>query len=664
MEEAARELAKHLCNPLPEILYGIRDPLADLQVQLNSSTIPMPIRELDSHVIGRLVRVPGIVVSASVITSKPTSVCIVCRNCKTERQVAMPLSGGFSMPRVCPGPQGETDVRQQRCPMDPFSVVASRCRCVDQQTLKVQEAPEAVPVGELPRQVLVVVDRTLVNKISPGTRIIVNGVYSIFGTNVASSTRKNGVGSSAAAVRTPYIRLLGYEIVDGKLSTEVMGFMDGISGGTHEKITGPMSDSELAAFSRQPDLYKRFAQSIAPSIFGHDDVKRAIACMLFGGSRKVLPDGIRLRGDINVLMLGDPGVAKSQFLKFVERVAPISVYTSGKGSSAAGLTASVVRDPGSGEFYLEGGAMVLADGGVVCIDEFDKMDNEDRVAIHEAMEQQTISIAKAGITTILNSRTSVLAAANPVFGRYDEMRTPGENIDFSSTILSRFDAIFILKDEHNRNRDITLARHVLSVHMNASDSHGDNQEGTGRSEDFDLATMKRYISACKSNCAPRLSAAAAEKLGSHYVALRSQVHQMEEKTSERSTIPITVRQLEAIIRIAEALAKMTCSPIASEIHVDEALRLFRVSTMQAVISGHYALEGINQPEIAMQIERVEKVLRARLPVGSSASYRSILRDLVETKKFPQHAVVRAIDGMVQQEKILLRSQGKLLIRQR
>ncbi|EGU73721.1 hypothetical protein FOXB_15768, partial [Fusarium oxysporum f. sp. conglutinans Fo5176] len=170
---------------------------------------------------------------------------------------------------------------------------------------------------------------------------------------------------------------------------------------------------------------------------------------------------MKLRGDINVLLLGDPGTAKSQLLKFVEKAAPISIYTSGKGSSAAGLTASVQRDQSTREFYLEGGAMVLADGGVVCIDEFDKMRAEDRVAIHEAMEQQTISIAKAGITTILNARTSVLAAANPIFGRYDDMKTPGENIDFQTTILSRFDMIFIVKDDHSREKDEKMAKHVL-----------------------------------------------------------------------------------------------------------------------------------------------------------------------------------------------------------
>jgi len=208
--------------------------------------------------------------------------------------------------------------------------------------------------------------------------------------------------------------------------------------------------------------------SIAPSISGSYtlDLKKAMACQLFGGSFKQLPESnhMRLRGDINVLLMGDPSTAKSQFLKFIERVAPVGVYTSGKGSSAAGLTASVVRDS-RGEFYLEGGAMVLADGGIVCIDEFDKMRPQDRVAIHEAMEQQTISVAKAGITTVLNSRCSVLAAANPVFGRYDDLRSASENIDLMTTILSRFDLIFIVRDVRDEERDKAICRHVMGVHM-------------------------------------------------------------------------------------------------------------------------------------------------------------------------------------------------------
>lgn len=194
-----------------------------------------------------------------------------------------------------------------------------------------------------------------------------------------------------------------------------------------------ITDDDVEMFDtmkKDPEIYEKISRSIAPSIYGHPDIKKAIASLLFGGCAKKLPDGMRLRGDINILLLGDPSVAKSQFLKFVDRVAPISVYTSGKGSSAAGLTASVIKDPSSGDFQLEGGAMVLADGGVVCIDEFDKMRPQDRVAIHEAMEQQTISIAKAGITTILNSRSSVLAAANPIFGRYDDLKHAAEQIDF------------------------------------------------------------------------------------------------------------------------------------------------------------------------------------------------------------------------------------------
>lgn len=224
------------------------------------------------------------------------------------------------------------------------------------------------------------------------------------------------------------------------------------------------------------------------------DIKKAILALLMSGSRKVLPDGLRLRGDINVLLLGDPSTAKSQFLKFVEKVAPVGVYTSGKGSSAAGLTASVIRDS-KGEFYLEGGAMVLADGGVVCIDEFDKMREEDRVAIHEAMEQQTISVAKAGITTVLNSRAAVLAAANPVFGRYDDDRSAAENIDFLPTILSRFDLIFIVRDVRDQQRDEAMCRHVLRIHMNAQSDQLSNTAADGDEyADIDLATMKKYIS--------------------------------------------------------------------------------------------------------------------------------------------------------------------------
>lgn len=356
--------------------------------------------------------------------------------------------------------------------MDPYFVVHEKSTFIDQQVLKLQEAPDQVPVGELPRHILISADRYLTNRVVPGSRCTVMGIFSIY-------QSKGSKGPAAAvAIRNPYLRLVG-------ISTDVDHTAKGSAVFTDEE------EQEFLELSRKPNLYEMLVSSIAPSIYGNQDIKKAITCFLFGGSKKILPDGMRLRGDINVLLLGDPGTAKSQLLKFVEKIAPIAIYTSGKGSSAAGLTASVQRDSQSREFYLEGGAMVLADGGVVCIDEFDKMRDEDRVAIHEAMEQQTISIAKAGITTILNARTSVLAAANPIFGRYDDMKSPGENIDFQTTILSRFDMIFIVKDEHNPDRDQNIAKHVMGLHMNRNIVQ---EDVVG---EIPMDKLKRYITYCK-----------------------------------------------------------------------------------------------------------------------------------------------------------------------
>jgi DNA replication licensing factor MCM5 len=300
------------------------------------------------------------------------------------------------------------------------------------------------------------VDRELTDKVTPGNRVKIIGILSI------QSMSQGGVGASGQAnkgVNKSYIRVCGIQ------SETNQSGMPSTAGFALPTITQE-DEEKIVKLSRDPEVYEKISRSIASAIYGHPDIKRAVACLLFGGSPKKLKDGMKLRGDINVLLLGDPSVAKSQFLKFVERVAPIAVYTSGKGTSAAGLTAAVMKDAATGEFQLEGGAMVLADGGVVCIDEFDKMRPQDRVAIHEAMEQQTISIAKAGITTILNSRTSVLAAANPLAGRYDDLKHASEQIDFQASILSRFDAIFIVRDQREESIDKAIAHHVVNLHMN------------------------------------------------------------------------------------------------------------------------------------------------------------------------------------------------------
>jgi len=525
-------------------------------------------------------------------------------------------------------------------------VVHEKCQFIDQQVIKLQEAPDDVPVGELPRHILISADRYLTNRVVPGSRCTVMGVFSIY----QSQNKKQG---AAVAIRNPYLRAVG-------IQTDVDHTAKGGAHFTEEE------EQEFLEMSRMPDLYERFAECIAPSIYGNKDMKKAITCLLMGGSKKILPDGMKLRGDINVLMLGDPGTAKSQLLKFVEKAAPIAIYTSGKGSSAAGLTASVQRDMSSREFYLEGGAMVLADGGVVCIDEFDKMRDEDRVAIHEAMEQQTISIAKAGITTILNARTSVLAAANPIFGRYDDMKTPGENIDFQTTILSRFDLIFIVRDTHDRGRDERIAKHVMGIHM----GQGGLQDGdNSHASEIPVEKMKRYISYCKTRCAPRLSAEAAEKLSSHFVSIRRQVAQAEASANQRSSIPITVRQLESLVRISESLAKLTLQPIATEAHVDEAIRLFLGSTMDAVLSqggqnsGGNPSAGLNgNRELMDEISKIEEELRKRLPIGWSTSLAGLRSEFVERKGYSESGLNRALYALQRRESVQFRRGGAQVYR--
>lgn len=311
LEEAAKKLARHICNIGQSDTISVRDPLSDFQVQINSSTRPMTIRELESTNISKFVRIPGIIVSASNTVARPTKVFAVCRGCGTNRFISVNSAfGGVSLPRTCNGPNRETDVASQPCPVDPFAIVSEKCKCVDQQTIKIQESPDMVPVGELPRHVLATIDRFLVNKVTPGTRVIINGVYSIF-----QSTQKSN-NSGGVAIRSPYIKVLGIQLEQDIGS-------DALSNGKKSRQTALFSEAEerdMISMSRTPDIYTKFIHSIAPSIFGNDDVKKAIACLLFGGSRKLLPDKMRIRGDINVLLLGDPGVAKSQFLKFVEKV--------------------------------------------------------------------------------------------------------------------------------------------------------------------------------------------------------------------------------------------------------------------------------------------------------------------------------------------------------
>ncbi|OVA12888.1 Mini-chromosome maintenance [Macleaya cordata] len=632
-ETAAAEVLASLKSKVTGETGEIEEPtIGEIQILLTSKEDSVSMRSLGAQSISKLVKIAGITIAASRTKAKATYVTLMCKNCKNIKVVpCRPGLGGAIVPRSCdhvPQVAGE-----EPCPIDPWIVVPDKSKYVDQQTLKLQENPEDVPTGELPRNMLLSVDRHLVQTIVPGTRLTIMGIYSIFQA-ANSSTNQRG----AVAVRQPYIRVVGIEEANETNSR-------GSSVFTADEV------EEFKKFASEAECFENICSKIAPSIYGHEDVKKAVACLLFGGSRKELPDGVRLRGDINILLLGDPSTAKSQFLKFVEKTAPIAVYTSGKGSSAAGLTASVIRDNSSREFYLEGGAMVLADGGVVCIDEFDKMRAEDRVAIHEAMEQQTISIAKAGITTVLNSRTSVLAAANPPSGRYDDLKTAQDNIDLQTTILSRFDLIFIVKDIRMYSQDKLIANHVIKLHSTADAVSSDTR--TSKEENW-------YIQYCRTECYPRLSDSAATVLQNSYVKIRQDMRQQANESGESAAIPITVRQLEAVIRLSEALAKMRLSHVATEENVREAIRLFNVSTMDA------AKSGINQhinltPEMASEIKQAETQIKRRMGIGSHISERRLIDELARMG-MNESIVRRALLIMHQRDEVEYKRERRVILR--
>lgn len=415
------------------------------------------------------------------------------------------------------------------------------------QEVKIQEMADQVPVGHIPRQLTVHCHGELVRQVNPGDVIDIAGIF----------------------LPTPYT---GFKAIRAGLLTDT--YLEAQYVHQHKKaydnmVLAPITVRRMTELEQSGQLYEYLSRSIAPEIFGHLDVKKALLLQLIGGVSKEMGDGMRIRGDINVCLMGDPGVAKSQLLKYITKVAPRGVYTTGRGSSGVGLTAAVMRDPVTDEMVLEGGALVLADNGTCCIDEFDKMDDSDRTAIHEVMEQQTISIAKAGITTTLNARTAILAAANPIYGRYNPRISPVENINLPAALLSRFDVLFLILDTPNRDADEELARHVTHVHI-----HNAHPEPQGGGQIFSPNEVRQWVARARS-FRPVVPKQVSDYLVGAYVRLRQQ--QKRDEASKKQFTYTSPRTLLGILRLAQALARLRFADAVITDDVDEALRLVEVS---------------------------------------------------------------------------------------
>ncbi|KAG5924419.1 hypothetical protein E4U61_000694 [Claviceps capensis] len=554
-------------------------------------------RTLSSQHLNHMVSLEGIVTRCSLI--RPKVVRSVHFNEKRQKfqfreYQDQTMTNGVTTSSVYPREDDEGN---------PLVTEYGFCTFRDHQTVSIQEMPERAPAGQLPRGVDIILDDDLVDRVKPGDRVQIVGIFRTLG--------NRNTNHNSALFKTTI------------LANNVVLLSSNSGGGI---ATGTITDTDIRNINKvakKKNLLELLSQSLAPSIYGHDHIKKAVLLMLLGGMEKNLENGTHLRGDINILMVGDPSTAKSQLLRFVLNTAPLAIATTGRGSSGVGLTAAVTTDKETGERRLEAGAMVMADRGVVCIDEFDKMSDVDRVAIHEVMEQQTVTIAKAGIHTSLNARCSVVAAANPIFGQYDPHKDPHKNIALPDSLLSRFDLLFVVTDDIEDTRDRQVSEHILRMHRyrtvgteegapvreSASQTLGvsaDTQVGaqhpvevyekydamlhagvtrtSGRGsnrkpEILSMPFMKKYIQYAKTRVKPVLTQDASDRIADIYVGLRND----EMEGNQRRTSPLTVRTLETIIRLATAHAKARLSSRVEEPDAVAAEAILRFALFKEVV---------------------------------------------------------------------------------
>ena len=513
------------------------------------------IRDIRSNDIGKLVGIEGLVTKATEVRPRVIEAVFECPFCHHIFSVVQ--SGRqFKEPFECEQESGGCGRKVQR-----FKLLVEKSKFANAQKIRLQESPEELRGGELPQAIDSYLEDDISGEVAPGDRVVITGI-------LRSYQRMTQYG------KTPFFDIY----LDGN-SLELMQE-------EFEEIDITEEDErEIRELANHPEVYERFIRSIAPSIYGYEEIKEAMVLQLFSGVPKELPDETRIRGDIHLLLVGDPGVAKSQLLTYLVRLAPRGLYTGGKSSTAAGLTAAAVRDEfGEGRWTLEAGALVLADKGIAAVDEIDKMEKKDRDALHEAMEQQTVSIAKAGIMARLNSRCSLLAAANPKFGRFDKYTPIAEQINMPPTLMSRFDLIFTMMDRPNEELDMKTAEHILETHYAGeliARLEGIGKVDAGEKERFEEAKqvmepavrgdlIRKYVAWSKRNIFPVMSEEAKNKFLEFYIGLRRQGYEDEE-----APVPVTARQLEALIRLGEARAR---AGLRDKITVEDAERVINVVT--------------------------------------------------------------------------------------
>lgn len=606
------------------------------------------MRELNPNDIDKLVCIKGLVLRSTPIIPDMKLAFFKCSVC--DHTVSVEIDRGvIQEPTVCPRP-----VCGQRNSM---VLIHNRSIFADKQVVRIQETPDIVPDGQTPHSVSLCVYDELVDSTRAGDRVEVTGIFRSVPVRV--NTRQRAL----KRLFKTYIDVVHIKKIDKKrlevdatinknAPLPVNSDVEEVRKITDEEI------SQIHKVAAKDDIYEVLARSLAPSIFELDDVKKGILLQLFGGTNKQFKKGGKYRGDINILLCGDPSTSKSQLLQYVHKIAPRGIYTSGKGSSAVGLTAYVTRDVDSRQLVLESGALVLSDGGVCCIDEFDKMSDITRSVLHEAMEQQTISIAKAGIITTLNARTSILASANPIESRYNPDLPVTQNIDLPPPLLSRFDLVYLILDKVDKRIDKELAKHITNMYLE------DTPENVSSTEILPVEFLTLYISYAKKNYHPKITPEAKDELVKNYVDMRKMGD--DARNSERR-ITATTRQLESMIRLSEAHAKMRLSHYVELQDVYEAVRLIKSAIKDYAtdpITGKIDMDLVQTGQSSAQRRLAEDLVKTvdaflqQLPT-TSINFIDLLKRLNETSQEPiENAELgEVIRRLEQQQKLVVKMEG-------